>query len=80
MAGGDIKDQREIESPRSHKASRGFRDKGNAIHHVTVNATHASPSGSIQLSTHSNFIRPHNTGTAAVKGLLFSYLVKHLHI
>lgn len=40
------------------KPAVGFRDKGNAIHHVTLNATRASPClAPFSFSLHSNFIR-----------------------
>ena len=43
VGGGDIKDEGKSDPLVQTKQAEGFRDKGNAIHHVTVNATHASP-------------------------------------
>lgn len=74
----------EIRSSLSTKQAISFRDKGNAIRHVTVNAMHASPSGSIQLFTHST-LSSHtataNAGTLWVLSLcssVFYWLVVFL--
>ena len=43
VGGGDIKDEGKSDPLVQTKQAVGLGDKGNAIHHVTVNATHASP-------------------------------------
>lgn len=59
VGGGDIKDEGKLDPLVQTKQAVEFRDKGNVIHCVTVNATHASPVW-IHSAFHSfNFIRPH---------------------
>lgn len=61
VGGGDIKDKGKSDPLMQTKQAVGFRDKGNAIHHMTVNATHASPVW-LHSAFHSfNFIRPSAT-------------------
>lgn len=43
MGGGDIKDEGKPDPLAQTKGAVEFRDKGNAIHRVTMNATHACP-------------------------------------
>lgn len=58
VGGGDIKDKGKSDPLVRTKQAVGFRDKGNAIHRVTVNATHASPVWLHSAFPSFNFIMP----------------------
>lgn len=73
VGGGDIKDEGKSDPLVRTKQAVGFRDKGNAIYRVTVNATHASPVW-LHSAFHSfNFIRPrfHNKHRDPTETVLF---------